>query len=183
MLEKQLILYCSPTLAGLKSAGLFTMVFNDDVQKKNAEEQFKHRFSHKGISLKWLGIKNGRTLVYIYRKNKLTNELQDTDTKNFLIRYGYDTSDVDNCLEMLKMRISQRSEFPHEIGIFLGYPLEDVKGFINNKGRNYRFAGAWKIYGNEKDTLRLFEKFTHCTEMYSRLYVDGRPIEKLAVRC
>lgn len=183
MLEKQLILYCSPTLAGLKSAGLFTVVINDDVQKKNAEEQFKRRFSQKGISLKWLGVNNGRTLVYIYRKNMLSKELQDTSIKNFLIQYGYDTSDIDNCLEMLKMRISQCSEFPHEIGIFLGYPLEDVKGFIDNKGRNYRFAGAWKIYGNEKDALKLFEKYNHCTDMYSRLYADGRPIEKLAVRC
>ena len=83
MLEKQLILYCSPTLAGLKSAGLFTVVINDDVQKKNAEEQFKRRFSQKGISLKWLGVNNGRTLVYIYRKNMLSKELQDTSIKNF----------------------------------------------------------------------------------------------------
>ena len=71
MLEKQLIIYCSPTLAGLKSASLFSIIFNDDTQKKQAEEEFNRKFARKGLSLKWLGVKNGRTLVYVYRKRKL----------------------------------------------------------------------------------------------------------------
>ena len=45
-------------------------------------------------------------------------------------------------------------KFPHEIGIFLGYPLADVAGFIRNKGRNCKCIGTWKVYGDafEKDS-------------------------------
>lgn len=182
MLEKQLIIYCSPTLAGLKSASLFSIIFNDYAQKKQAEEEFNRKFARKGLSLKWLGVKNGRTLVYVYRKRKLYAELKAKASESFLLQYGYDTSNLEACLDRLKERIAQCEEFPHEIGMFLGYPLEDVRGFIKNKGKNYYSSGHWKIYANEKDTLRLFEKYTHCTNVYTKLYENGRPIEKLAVR-
>lgn len=36
--------------------------------------------------------------------------------------------------------------FPHEIGIFLGYPLDDVIGFIEHKP--YYLVGDWKVYQN-----------------------------------
>ena len=181
MLEKQLITHCSPTLAGIKSASWFSSNVKSDDEIKNAEREFKDRFSQKGLYLKRLGKKNGRTLFYVYRKQKLVRELIDKDRLNFIKNYGYDVSSLEKCLERLKMRISQSAEFPHEIGMFLGYPLEDVKGFIKNKGQNYRCSGLWKIYANESNTLRLFEKYNHCTEVYSRLYASGRSIEKLVV--
>lgn len=182
MIEKQLILYCSPTLAGLKSASLFSMPFYDENKLKEVEIEFQKTFSRKGLSLKWLGTKNGRILVYIYRRKKLNSELSEENVKKFLISFGYDVSDIDGCLEKLKKRILFSEEFPHEIGMFLGYPLSDVKGFIENKGQNYRFAGFWKIYANENDTLKLFEKYRHCTNEYTRLYENGRSVEKLAIR-
>ena len=30
-----------------------------------------------------------------------------------------------------------------------------------------------------KNTLRLFDKYTHCTNVYTKLYENGRPIEKI----
>lgn len=182
MLEKQLILYCSPTLAGLKSASLFSTIFTDDIQMVQAEKEFERKFSRKGLSLKWLGMKRGRTLVYVYRKRKLFCELNSKDVQVFLKEHGYNTSDIEDCLERLKMQINRDDDFPHEIGLFLGYPLEDVKGFIENRGQNYCFSGYWKIYANEDDTKRLFEKYSHCTNIYSSLFEKGRQIEKLAVK-
>lgn len=44
---------------------------------------------------------------------------------------------LEQLLERLSGRISASEDFPHEIGLFLGYPVDDVTGFIQNKGRNY----------------------------------------------
>jgi hypothetical protein len=45
------------------------------------------------------------------------------------------------------------AEFPHEIGLFLGYPPEDVAAFIENDGKNYACRTHWKVY-HEPDAAR-----------------------------
>ena len=35
-------------------------------------------------------------------------------------------------------------DFPHEISVFLGYPLKDVKCFISRRGSGYHMCGEWK---------------------------------------
>ncbi len=58
--------------------------------------------------------------------------------------------------------------FPHEIGLFLGYPSEDVLGFIRNRAGNSKMTGAWKVYGDKEKAERIFEKYRKCTRCYLR---------------
>ena len=67
------------------------------------------------------------------------------------------------------------------IGVFLGYPLEDVVGFVANKGKNYTFCGYWKCYGDPAAAQKTFERFRKCTEVYLRCFQSGTPITRLAV--
>ena len=77
---------------------------------------------------------------------------------------GYDTKlSVEEKLRILEERISCGS-FPHEIGIFLGYPVDDVLGFIENKGANYLFCGFWKVYSNPRKAKRAFDEYVHCRD-------------------
>ena len=73
------------------------------------------------------------------------------------------------------------AEFPHEIGVFLGYPLTDVVGFIENQGRNFTCCGCWKAYGDRDAAERLFAQLNKCTKVYLRLFHSGTPIFRLAV--
>ena len=70
---------------------------------------------------------------------------------------------------------------PHEIGIFLGYPLEDVVGFVRNKGKNYTFKGYWKAYGDPAAAQARFASFRKCTDVYLRCYRNGTPVTRLTV--
>ena len=72
-------------------------------------------------------------------------------------------------------------DFPHEIGLFLSYPPEDVRGFVENHACNYKCAGLWKVYGDEHRAQRLFTRFKRCTDTYYRLWQAGATIEQLAV--
>ena len=75
----------------------------------------------------------------------------------------------------------ESGEFPHEVGLFLGYPPEDVKGFIDHRANGFKCAGLWKVYGDEKKARSLFEKYRKCTEIYCALWQSGLKLEQLAV--
>lgn len=78
-------------------------------------------------------------------------------------------------------RFREGKEFPHEIGLFLSYPPEDVKGFINHRAGGFKCAGLWKVYGDEEKARSLFEKYKKCTEIYCALWQSGLKLEQLAV--
>ena len=62
--------------------------------------------------------------------------------------------------------MEQIAEFPHEMGLLLGYPVEDVEGFIENKGHNYLYAGYWKVYGHVEEKKALFNRYEEARKVF-----------------
>ena len=92
-----------------------------------------------------------------------------------------DLISLDDSTKIYSFKLNLEEKFPHEIGLFLGYPLGDVIGFIENAGKNSKCAGCWKVYCNECETMKLFEKFKKCTRIYTKLWRQGTSVEKLTV--
>lgn len=182
MLEKYLIEHCSPTLASLKTANLVNVLFDDEAFLTSSVEKINNELQDTGVCLLVLKKSENSALVYAVRKSKLAHDLQQDGVSDLLRDYGYCNTDVEACIERLKSRLSCTEEFPHEIGIFLGYPLDDVKGFIENAGKNSKCTGCWKVYCNECEAIKTFAKFNKCKEVYTKLWLKGRSIAKLTVR-
>ena len=72
-------------------------------------------------------------------------------------------------------------DFPHDIGIFLAYPLEDVIGFMKNHGGNYCCLGCWKAYGNAEAAERRFDLYRKCRRIYLSCYRRGFSLSRLTV--
>ncbi len=74
----------------------------------------------------------------------LQRDLRKPGVLNFLsaIEPNYRAASFRRLLDVLIERFHCSGEFPHEIGLFLGYPLHDVIGFIFNRGKNSYFADA-----------------------------------------
>ena len=72
-------------------------------------------------------------------------------------------------------------DFPHEIGLFLSYPPEDVRGFIENKACRFKCAGLWKVYGDEERAKELFRQYKRCTDRCCALWRAGSGLAQLAV--
>ena len=93
------------------------------------------------------------------------------------------------CIYKLLKRLSDRImmycggnvEFPHEIGAFLEYPVEDVRGFLENKGENFLYSGYWKVYHNLSKTLKLFEYFDIVRDWTLKEIMNGKTIREVAV--
>ena len=181
MLERYLIEHCAPTLASLKTANLFSLNFSSE---KNFDKQFNKwncQLGKKGISLLLLHRYQQTALIYVYHRGRLQNDLCKPGVAAFLAQYGYASTDVEYALLRLKERFGVGDKFPHEIGLFLDYPLGDVVGFIENEGRNCKLAGCWKVYGDARAASKLFAKFKKCKDVYSRLWSEGRTVLQLTV--
>ena len=181
MIEKFMIEHCSPTLASIKTANLFG-VKKDKIEDINDEIRLvNEQIEDKGVETIILKEDENRVLVYVCRKDKLAEDLNRPGVKHFLRKYGYETNEVEYSIERLKYRIKESDEFPHEIGLFLGYPLGDVIGFIDNGGKNSKCTGCWKVYCNQCQAVKIFAQFNKCKEVYQRLWTNGRRLDQLAV--
>ena len=161
--------YCSPTLLGLKVSNLFTYTY---ISKKNLDEtiSFCNKFlNEKSIHIEVLNITDKRALIYVYRRKRLMNILNQKKVKNILSKYGYKTNKIDDCILTLKNKIKSSGDFPHEIGIFLGYPICDVLCFIKYKGKNSLCTGCWKVYYNKERALKIFNLFDRCRTVSKRI--------------
>ncbi|MFZ2540031.1 MAG: DUF3793 family protein [Oscillospiraceae bacterium] len=181
MLENFLIEHCSPTLASLKTANLFTYSFSSINELKAHLTDKNRELNSKGIFLEILQLKETFALIFVYRKRKLEEDLQNHRTSEFLLNFGYTDFSSSSCIENLKRQFELSDQFPHEIGLFLGYPLDDVIGFIKNSGKHCKCTGCWKVYCNECESMKLFEKYKKCKCIYEKLFSLGRTITQLTV--
>jgi hypothetical protein len=180
-LETELIGNCAPTLAGLKSANLFRYRYRDADMVLAELSEVNRLLNERGVYVEALCWEPNAVLVYAYRRSHLERELQGEQAREILNRYGYPLGELEGSLAFLKKRLKGYTCFPHEIGIFLGYPPEDVKGFIENRGKNCQYCGLWKVYGNAQERRKLFCKLQKCSEVYLRVFAEGRELTQMTV--
>ena len=140
--ETSFVTQCAPVLAGLKVANLFRWVEPDANAMHAMAERWAAELKPKGVTvsiIKECPVTHAY-LVYVYRAKNLEENLRQPDVQQYLLREGYPQGGLQECLDHLSQRLCCEAEFPHEIGVFLGYPLEDVVGFVANKGKIIRSA-------------------------------------------
>ena len=185
MLERAIIDHASPTLARLKLGNLFNHPMGEGFPGEFAS--LRSQLQGRGVTMTILRVAHGKALIYIYRARELERALGCDGVRQLLGDCGYSRFDVNGALDTLKARLNgpdatgQTFRFPHEIGVFLGYPLEDVLGFIENGGRNCLSCGCWKVYSNECAALAAFARFEKCKAVYQRLFASGCPLTRLTV--
>ncbi|MBQ8057869.1 MAG: DUF3793 family protein [Ruminococcus sp.] len=181
MSEEMIVKNCSPTLAGLKTASMFSCSFGDKSEMVKALCSFNRLLSKKGVRAVPLRYRNGKALIYIYRPKKLSFDLTDDTAHRVLSERGYDVSSPQRCIVELVKRLNRKDDFPHEIGLFLGYPPLDVVGFIENRKDELKCTGYFKVYSDKEKAEKLFAQYKKCTDVYSALVKKGRGIERLTV--
>lgn len=152
--EAVLVEQCATTLAGVKPASLFRYQGADKRQPREAAARWAKELAPYGITIRVLKYcpQTGACLIYLYRAGMASvDPLGAIHPAPFWRGRGMGRiRAVRELLRQLSRRLCLEREFPHEIGVFLGYPLEDVVGFIRNRGRNYTCCGYWKAYGDRR---------------------------------
>lgn len=181
MSEELLIRCCAPTLASIKTGSLFSCRFASLEEMTDSLRMLNRRLGRKGLRALSLRYSHGTALIYLYRPNKLRKDLTDKTACQLLNERCYPCGNVNQCVRHLKARIAAQPDFPHEIGLFLGYPPTDVEGFITRKPEA-KASGLWKVYGDVDAAERKFSLYRKCTAIYLHQWQKGSALERLAVR-
>ena len=177
--EHFLIEYCAPTLAGLKTGNLFSFPKQSHAEWKYEYLFWKKQLRPLGVRFSVLKEDEKRALVYVFRSTLLGKDLNNGFAAGLLTKYGYGSLEPRKALCLLKRRLAESEDFPHEIGLFLGYPPEDVAGFIRHCGKNCKCSGCWKVYGNREEAELRFARYKKCSEVYRRLWNEGWTVLQL----
>ncbi|SFG42440.1 DUF3793 family protein [Oribacterium sp. WCC10] len=186
-LSEKLLRNCSQTLAGIKTGSIFNI---SDMEVSLLESQIKEiseKLNPLGVYIERIKSKKNNSLVYVYRKSQLIQDMKQPGAMDILKSFGYPSGRTvmetlaEECVEFLMKRLSDYECFPHEIGLFLGFPVEDVKEFIKQDGRNCIACGFWKVYCNKAEALKTFKRFRICAKIYEDAAEKKRPVEVMTV--
>lgn len=180
MSEELVIRCCAPTLACLKTGNMFTCHFASRQCMLESLRGLNHRLCPKGLRALPLRYQEGVGLIYLYRPSRLSRDLSHQLARRLLQERGYPADDPARCVACLMERLRNSSEFPHEVGLFLGYPPEDVEGFITRKA-DAKCVGCWKVYGDVESARRTFALYKKCTALYLKQWASGKQMERLTV--
>lgn len=176
-LRFQIVLQCAPFLKGKKVSCGITM-------EDSMYDEMHNILSGSGISYRRLSAAEGRCLVLFYREKELSEYVNRVGIRSFIREFGYIEMGLDEMLERLSCRMAlfSREEigYPHEIGIFFGYPVEDVQGFIRNAGREYLFLGYWKVYSNPMAAKMIFKEYDQAKVCAVNEFLTGKSIKDIA---
>src|SRR6185369_6218622 len=111
-------------------------------------------------------VDRGSSLMILFsHKIHFRRHLARRDISALLKRAGHGINATpDEILQKLGEQL-QQGQFPHEIGLLLGYPPKDVAAFMGLISIPFTCQGPWKIYGNPGESLRLAERFRHCRNL------------------
>ena len=175
----QVVLQCAPFLKGLKVS---CMIMVDEELCQGLEEMFRR------MDISWyiLSRSGGRCLILFYREAGLSAHLNSRAVRRLIREYGYtDKMELSEMLARLSGRARDFAErdmgFPHEIGAFLGYPAEDVRGFIENQGRKFLMTGYWKVYSDPERAGIIFKEFDRAKICAVNEFLTGKSIREIAL--
>ena len=174
--ELQIALQCAPLLAKLKISNLLILPVKDIMKVKQI-------LKYSDVDCELISVKGGKATMLLYRLEELEAYFQNKEIRILMQFMGY----TDFSKEALFARFQKHyvayqqddAQFPHEMGFFLGYPLEDVVGFIQNQGKNFLYTGYWKVYADLQEKVALFQKFDMAQKQLVQYVSDGGSLGEL----
>jgi len=172
-LTAHLMLECSEVLAGVKPANLISLVNRTRPCGRNLHQLWHTHHNEiaarlTDLSFTVLQTRERALLLFCYNRDNLEHHLAHQGIRVLLEKAGYDTSLTSNALlAELCRRFENSAAFPHEIGLFIGYPAKDVAAFMGLVNLPFSCQGPWKIYGNPVQSLCLAEQYRCCRQRMS----------------
>lgn len=182
MSEENVVFHCSPTLAGIKTGNLFSDSFGSREDFYASLRRINTSLVPKGVRMVPIRMTKDRALLYVYRPDALKKDFEQGEARGFLEGLGYPVENINRCIGELSRRVRNSDEFPHEVGLFLGYPPEDVMGFISSGAKGAKCVGTWKVYSDVESAKKRFALYEKCTRLYKQTYCRDRCFERLVVK-
>lgn len=179
LLERELAHHCAPALCEMKPANLVCFAKREFPELYALLPEYQKEFSRFGVCLEVVCSCDRRDLVLVYQPKLLARQLARKRVHELLRQDGYLGGGMREQIEHLKSRLAAQQEFPHEIGLFLGYPVDDVLAFQRYHGEGCKLCGYWKVYENVDAAKRCFARFDACRAAMTGALSAGKTITQL----
>lgn len=181
-LQSLIAYHAAPTVMGIKPATLVCPGASERNLAKALNECGPRLGEYFGVRVANFRNRAGALLLLVYNLDLLQSALSACEVTELLADAGYEvpTASVESLLDRLRQKCAG-SRFPHEIGVFLGYPPCDVRRFMNDgDGRNCRSAGCWKAYGDIAEAKTRSARFGRAKMRAAELLVGGADLQQMA---
>ena len=145
---------------------------------------YARQTEHYGVRLAWLAERRGGgEMLLAWRPSAVEELLADAESRAFLAEAGLPLASEPELMASFVVRLRSyyagRTDFPHELGLVLGYPVEDVRGFMSDGGRGAKAVGRWRCYGDVDSAKKRFQELSREELRCKRLYSEGVPMREL----
>jgi hypothetical protein len=172
-IETLFLYHVAPILNKVRPAVLITLRANCLHAWQEKQNELRDATGLKSLEIKG---RNNSCLLLVYNEALLAAKLRDAGAMALLSEYGYPAGcGVAATLSFLCERFED-CPFPHEIGMFLGYPPKDVVAFIKNNGQNCICCRYWKVYHDEKEALEAFKRIDAAHELAMQVLSKSLPL-------
>lgn len=204
-LQQGIARYCAPVLMGVKPSGMFNIVRYHEVgvrpcgkpiMAQAAPEQVELAVEHADATLREAGVRlrvmahrKGSSMVFAWRPTLMRAFIGRDPEATMLEVEGYDVANDEACIDRLQTRILSfdtrprnpdgTDRFPHEVGFLLGYPLDDVMGFVRTRAAALA-RGWWNVYSDVARAQRVFRTYDACVTLADQRMCEGDTLASLA---
>jgi hypothetical protein len=176
----QMAMQCAPLITGLKISNLLNIRREDFVSMQKI-------IKHSQFSWYLLFETEEKITVLLFHRGSLKSYLGKRQVREMFKQAGYTDLSLGCILKEFSIRyrgyMETKNDFPHEMGLLLGYPTEDVEGFITHQGDDCLCAGYWKVYANKERKLKIFERFEKAKESLIQLLSCGVSMGEIIDMC
>ena len=136
-----------------------------------------------GVCCMELQKNNDSISLLFYDPDMLLGVIVRNKNSPLLVGNGYPViRGLCNMLLHLKQRFDIQ-DFPHEIGLFLGYPPLDVEAFIKNNARDYCGCHYWKVYHDMNQAHELRTRIDSARKHAANLLLSTAVYQTVAILC
>ncbi|MBO6163972.1 MAG: DUF3793 family protein [Lachnospiraceae bacterium] len=184
--EWQLSMQCAPLITGCKLSNLLML----PVHCREAVEKLLQ-----GSDIAWFVLRETghKITMLLYHRENLEAYLRREDVAAILREEGYpakpqnaeknEAAGMEEILGFMRRRYEDsrdgKGAFPHEMGLFLGYPVDDVRGFMQKQGREFLYSGYWKVYDRVEEKKKIFESYETAQDTIIRLVHEGISLREI----
>lgn len=179
-IEKFLIYNASLVISGVKPSATVTLKKGNN---NLYDKWIKYGISFlKSINIEFVELRESQDalIILVYDKEELENYIFNKSNKQFLVQLGYEEeNNIESYINKLKERY-EKFKCPHELGVFLGFPLEDVKDFMECTNKKCLVCGYWMVYNNFNNAKEIFNKYDKVKEHAVNNILSGDSTHNIA---
>ena len=124
-----------------------------------------------------LKVEEASSLVLFYDPQALAAALDEPHNRRWLVRMGYPAEGTAEDFLHELVRRARGKTLPHEVGVFVGYPLKDVIGFVRRLPATPLHNGPWRIYGSAVESLRRMRLYARVEAWAARALSEAPSLE------